>query len=304
MKMFVSLLACFASLAAGQRIKDSIYTELEGIRPCFRRLNGTQEIGCTSAIGGNVGVIQYLEKSADLDGLLQEQFGPYVILLDPAILSGELLHRMRDSGQVVGVILPSVTDGNWAGHYPKFGKEEGYSDDSSCPNPGSGESGCNKENVWNPSASGTMWEEWGFPIFLIQDANSTASLHQCWSEHNVPLSWPLCSVELKGNMYAAKDSQTCIRRSNLFNITPLTVCDPLSDSNTSYWARCRNATSPSTESDKCQREEKDKSVMVVAARMDALALFDQVEVGFDSPSTGIVTLLATAKLVAKALSER
>ena len=44
--------------------------------------------------------------------------------------------------------------------------------------------------------------------------------------------------------------------------------------------------------------------MVVAARMDALALFDQVEVGFDSPSTGIVTLLATAKLVAKALSER
>jgi len=303
MKIFVSLLACFASLAAGQRIKDSIYTELEGIRPCFRRLNGTQEIGCTSAIGGNVGVIQYLENSADLDGLLQEQFGPYVILLDPAILSGELLHRMRDSGQVVGVILPSVTDGNWAGHYPKFGNGEGYSDDSSCPNPGSGESGCNKDNVWNPSASGTMWEEWGFPIFLIQDANSTASLHQCWSEHNVPLSWPLCSVELKGNMYAAKDSQTCIRRSNLFNITPLTVCDPLSDSNTVYWARCRNATSPSTESDKCQREEKDKSVMVVAARMDALALFDQVEVGFDSPSTGIVTLLATAKLVAKALSE-
>ena len=44
--------------------------------------------------------------------------------------------------------------------------------------------------------------------------------------------------------------------------------------------------------------------MVVAARMDALALFDQVEVGFDSPSTGIVTLLATAKLVAEALRDR
>ena len=306
MKICVPLLVGFAPLlATGQRIKDSIYTELEGIRPCFRRLNGTQEIGCTSAIGGNVGVIQYLEKTGDLDGLLQEQFGPFVILLDPAILSGELLHRMKDSGQVVGVILPSVTDGNWTGHYPKFGNGEGYSDDGYCPNPGLGESDCSKEKAWNPSASGAMWEDWGFPIFLVQDADSTASLHQCWSQHNqAPLSWPLCSVELKGNMYAAKDSQTCIRRSNLFNITPLTVCDPLSDSNTVYWARCRNATTPSTDSEKCQREEKDKSVMVVAARMDALALFDQVEVGFDSPSTGIVTLLATAKLVAEALRDR
>ena len=51
-------------------------------------------------------------------------------------------------------------------------------------------------------------------------------------------------------------------------------------------------------------EEKEKSVMVVAARMDALALFDQVEVGFDSPSTGIVALLATARLVAEALRDR
>ena len=38
--------------------------------------------------------------------------------------------------------------------------------------------------------------------------------------------------------------------------------------------------------------------------MDALALFDQVEIGFDSPSTGIVTLLASAKLVAEALRDR
>ena len=113
-----------------------------------------------------------------------------------------------------------------------------------------GESDCSKHKAWNPSGSGTMWEDWGFPIFLVQDANSTASLYQCWSKHNqAPLSWPLCSVELKGNMYAAKDSQTCIRRSNLFNITPLTVCDPLSDSNTMYWVRCRNAITPSTESE-------------------------------------------------------
>jgi len=305
MKILVAWLVCLSPLVTGQRIKDSIYTELEGIRPCFKRLNGTQEIGCTSAIGGNVGVIQYLDNAQNLEKVLQDNFGPYVILLDPAILSGALLRRMRESGRVVGVILPSVTEGNWTGHYPKFGEGDAYSDDGYCPNSGLGESDCSEDNAWNPSASGTMWEDWGFPIFLVQDADSTSSLQQCWLEHNQePLSWPLCSVELKGNMYAAKDSQTCIRRSNLFNITPLTVCDPLSDSNTVYWARCRNATTPSTEDrDKCQREEKEKSVMVVAARMDALALFDQVEVGFDSPSTGIVALLATARLVAEALRD-
>ena len=111
-------------------------------------------------------------------------------------------------------------------------------------------------------------------------------------------------------MYAAKDSETCVRRSdlaniimivimiimiiivlivrsNLFNITPLTVCDALSDSNIVYFAkpRCapptllpssitivRNSTTPQNTT----REEPDRSVIVVAARMDALALFDQV----------------------------
>ena len=131
-----------------------------------------------------------------------------------------------------------------------------------------------------------------------------------------PLFWPLCSVELKASMYAAKGSETCVRRynlfnifsiiiimignlfkiiiiliiiifirSNLFNITSLTVCDALSDRNIVYLAkpRCapalpsimtipRNSTTPQN----ATREEPDRSVIVVAARMDALAPFDQV----------------------------
>jgi nicastrin len=74
------------------------------------------------------------------------------------------------------------------------------------------------------------------------------------------------------------------------------MCDPLGDSNTVYFVAPRNKTTPSNGT----RVESDRSVIVVAARMDALALFDQVEVGFDSPSTGLVTLLATAELVAEA----
>ena len=267
------LVSLLLGLATSQRIKDSIYTDIEQIRPCFRRLNGSQEIGCSSALGGNVGVVQYLEREDDLSVLLAEGFGPYVVLVSPAIFSGHLLRSLRASGQVVGVVLPHVEEGRWEGQYPPAG----YSSDRRCPNSGSSfyhntSSYCREEDEltsWNLQGSNSMWEDWGFPIFLVKDSKATEELHQCWEDHNqAPLSWPLCSVELKASMYAAKDSETCVRRSNLFNITPLTVCDALSDSNIVYFAAPRNSTTPQN----ATREEPDRSVIVVAARMDALEI--------------------------------
>ena len=80
------------------------------------------------------------------------------------------------------------------------------------------------------------------------------------------------------------------RRSSLFSISPVTVCDPLSDENLHYFVRPRDpAASP--------QPEEAGSVLVVTARLDALSMFDQVETGFDSPSSGIVTLLAVANIV-------
>jgi len=289
------LLVCLASLSSGQKLKDSIYTEIEEIRPCFRRLNGTNEIGCTSNIGGNVGVVLYLKEEQDLNKVSDSAFAPYIVLIDPYMFSGALLESLKSSGNVNGVILPSVTEGLWEGHYPK----SGYSDDSTCPNSATNNSSCINNNPWNPSGSSAMWVDWGFPIFLVQNTNATEKLYNCFVQYNdkSPLSWPLCSMELKANMYGAKDSQTCIRRSNLFNITPLTVCDPLSDNNIHYFVSPRNGTTPSNQT-KVQSEE---SVIVVSARLDALSLFDQVEVGFETPVTGIVTLLTTAHLVSQAM---
>jgi len=277
----------------GQKIKDNIYVELDEIRPCFRRLNGTGEIGCTSNIGGNVGAVIYIKEVTDVSLVSDTAHAPYIVLIDPFIFSGHLLANLKDSGNVRGVILPSVTEGLWEGHYPK-----GYSDDSLCPN---NDRNCQENSPWNPTASNTMWMDWGFPIFLVQDSNSTEKIYKCFKDYNekTPLSWPLCSLELKSSMYGAKDSQTCIRRSNLFSITPITVCDPLSDNNIHYFVSPRNET---TENNHTKAQE-DKSVIVVSARLDALSIFDQVEVGFDTPSTGIVTLLTTAHLVSKAMRD-
>ena len=269
----LSLQCCWA-----QQLKEEIYSDIENIRPCFRRMNSTHQIGCSSEIGGNVGVLLYLESEEDLEKLRDNEFAPYVVLIDPYIFHSSLLHKLEASGLVAGVMLPNIKSGKWVDHYPR----RGYSDDA--------------RTAWNPIGQGTMWHNWNFPIFYLENSTVAEQIHSCYSEHNdrTDLSWPLCSLELSSNMYGSGDSVTCLRRSSLFSISPVRVCDPLSDDNIHYFLSPRQQEAP----------ELQDSVVVVAAKMDALALFDQVEVGFDSPATGIVTLLSVASAVSRAVKNR
>lgn len=41
----------------------------------------------------------------------------------------------------------------------------------------------------------------------------------------------------------------------------------------------------------------DQSVLMVSARLDGVNIFDKMEVGYGSPTSSIVTLLATAELL-------
>ena len=49
--------------------------------------------------------------------------------------------------------------------------------------------------------------------------------------------------------------------------------------------------------DESKERFDDKSVLIVSARLDAINLFDKLEFGFDSPSLGIVTLLAAVQIL-------
>ncbi|XP_023337396.1 nicastrin [Eurytemora carolleeae] len=137
----------------------------------------------------------------------------------------------------------------------------------------------------------------------MNNENTTENLYSCFLEHNSgdDVSWPLCAVELSSPMYAAKDSETCWRRSNIANtLTPQQYCDPLSDNNIFYFTTPRNRTLP----DNSTKTQSADSVILVVARLDALNIFDKEEVGFDSPSTGIVTLISAAKAVSRELRKR
>ena len=193
--IFVTIaLACDS--VTSNRLKERIYNDADSgsIRSCFRRLNGTTTIGCTSSIEGDVGVLIYLNTMEDIQHIKDEEFAPYSVLVNPEIFSEELLTQLQDIGHISGVILPNVIDpdSTWYGRQPPGG----YSDDSKCP--GDAEQ-CSEDNPWNPAGSGVMWKNFEFPIFYIPDTATTESLYECFLEHNnvtAGLSWPLCSVQV------------------------------------------------------------------------------------------------------------
>jgi hypothetical protein len=139
--------------------------------------------------------------------------------------------------------------------------------------------------------------------FLVVSFNSEVpgyreSLYTCYQTHNLTNGLAsLCSVQLISHMHTASDSKTSIRRFNLMNnLTPQTFCDPLNDVNLHYLVSPLNSYRTQESGD--IEESAPASVVAVLARLDTLTMFDQAELGFDSPPTGLVVLLATAKMVA------
>jgi hypothetical protein len=80
----------------------------------------------------------------------------------------------------------------------------------------------------------------------------------------------------------------CLTGSYLFcSFFLVFFCDPLGDNN--IW---------STLYPRFKAEEKNGTVVVVAARLEGTSMFDGLVPGAMSPVTGIVTLLMTAKILA------
>jgi len=79
------------------------------------------------------------------------------------------------------------------------------------------------------------------------------------------------------------------RRNDLINIfAPTPVCDPMGDQNIFHL---------NSQTDFSKKKFADGSVLVLSARLDTVNLFDKVEVGLDSPTSSIITLLSAAELM-------
>ncbi|KAL1471807.1 hypothetical protein MTO96_023464 [Rhipicephalus appendiculatus] len=277
------------------RTSLKIYQPIQADFYCFRRLNGTHEFGCSSERSGNVGVIHVVSTEEDVQFILDDDSGiKYVAALRSDFFNMGNMTKLQDSGRVTGVIVLRSRQ-----NLP----DEGFSPDSTCPNDGFGlysdhnqYSSCKKVS-WNPKNPGTdmFFTRWNFPIFLVDNETSIDIIvNKCFNEHNLPdkgsheRKWPLCAAQLRSRMSAAKDSVTCIRRSeNLVTMNPLRYCDPLTDRNvisTLYATTTEKAVS-------------NRSVVVVGARLDTFSMFDGLAPGADSSVSGFVTLLIAAQML-------
>lgn len=284
------------------RTRLKIYENIQGDMFCFRRMNATHQFGCSSTSGGNVGVVQLVENTEDLQWILNTGSKPPYIaaIIEPFFNMGNMT-LLKNSDRVTGVIVLKESEDR---------PEQGFSPDQSCPNQMFGlyVSGTNdsygdcQKNRWNPDnpALGMMFVDWGMPIFFVTEEASINKIRdRCYHKFNDPSKgsdqkWPLCAAEMKSVMLAAKDTETCMRRSNLAaNLNPIQYCDPLSGRNVVTTLFPSNKSSPLTE----------RSVIVVGARIDTFSLFDNAAPGADSAVSGLVTLMATANALASLRKE-
>ncbi|CAI9737672.1 nicastrin-like isoform X1 [Octopus vulgaris] len=284
--------------AAAIRTKDKIYVNIKGQKACFRRLNSTHQIGCSSEMKGNVGVVHYVKEKSDSQWILKDgPHAPYVMLIEAANFNLQNITELIDSGRVNGIL---VIDANGASQLPP----EGFSADKSCPNDGYGLYWNNtmykncRSVQWNPPGSGMMFQDFSIPIFLLDSPKEVEYIiEKCYERYNNPenntgLQYPLCAAELKDYMNAAKDSMTCMRRSS--HMTSLTTsmmhyCDPLSNNNVIGFVNPKSV----------DDQLAEKSVIIAGSRMDYMNMFENVNNSADNPITSIVALLSAAEAIGR-----
>ncbi|XP_033309038.1 nicastrin isoform X4 [Bombus bifarius] len=188
----------------------------------------------------------------------------------------DILLRLRNTHNINGVLLTK----NTSQPHPEY-----YSPEDTCPNRYSGYKKC-QDLGWNPYGSSLLMEDWPFPMFYTENQTLIEAVKSCFLKHNAPdmenqQYRPLCALEMKSFMFAAINSESCIKRSDFkLNFNPTQFCDPLGDRNI-YWPLAPI--------------NRDKnSIILVTARLDASSLFDGISPGAGNVVTGLVTLLATA----------
>lgn len=123
-------------------------------------------------------------------------------------------------------------------------------------------------------------------VSRFQNQTVLEAIKTCFWTHNAhdletQYQRSLCAIEMKSFMYAAVNSESCLKRSDFkLNFNPTQFCDPLGDRNI-HWPLA-------------PLDENNNTVIIVTARLDASSLFDGVSPGAGNAVTGLVTLLATA----------
>lgn len=276
-----------------ERLHEQIYSSIEGSAACFRRLNGTHQAGCSSTDKGAVGVVHIVENMNEAQWLVYNaSAGPYIAIVSTSLFQDIFELFMEKSQNIAGVLIFDNANDSVSS----------FTQESRCPNEYSSapNSTClsskSDGNVWNKQGSGLLRRDIPFPIFYLPESRSEEidKIRDCYERFNMNKNdqqgRPLCSVQLNSFMFAAVNSQVCLRRSATSALlTPTKMCDPLGDQNIYY----------SLFPFKNLNGTIKKPVTLVTARIDTASLFDGVSPGAASSVVGMVTLISAAATLAK-----
>ncbi|KAB0791007.1 hypothetical protein PPYR_02807 [Photinus pyralis] len=274
--LIIILKLCLINSGYAERTKDQMYEIFDGRTTCFRRLNATHQVGCSSKKGGSTGIIHYVETLSDLNFIMENGTGSsYIPVMPLQLLKPSTLKLILDKNLITGIVLYNNS------------ALESYTHERSCPNQMSNvDKTCN--TAWNPDGSGILYQDLPFPVHYVND-DDLDRMKACFSKFNnysyeTHSKRSLCSVELDAFMFASTNTPTCRRRSqSKTNLNPVKFCDPLGGEN--VW---------STLFPMDDERARSKSFVALAARLDTTSLFNGVFPGAASPIASLVTFLSTA----------
>ncbi|KAI0213353.1 Nicastrin [Lamellibrachia satsuma] len=251
---------CILQIVVGDRLKRKMYRNIHSYSSCIRLLNGTRQIGCNSARGGNVGVLHHVKEERDLAWLIDKgPHQPYIVLLTNNTFTKSVVSRLKLSGKVNGMLLVNINQTEKPTH---------FSPDKTCPNSDYGmykkSAIANCHNIsWNPQGSALMFVDFNIPIFLLHCQQDVDFLiNKCYQRHNAP------------------------RENGDPSLSPHDYCSPLGDHNIYSFVH------------EPKKLEPD-SVVVLSAKLDAFSMFEDIVPAGDSTVTGLVALLAVAEAIGK-----
>ncbi|XP_065900385.1 nicastrin-like [Dysidea avara] len=279
-------------------IDDKIYRLLGGVYPCFRLTNATHQIGCSASSTQTRGVVHVINSTEDIDWL--QRYGDkrgYIVVMEDRLFNKDNLDRLwRNQGghlRVNGIIVKHDTN-DLIGQIP----EEGFSPEHTCPNSLFGlgsDTTCasSPENDWNPLGNSLSYADFGdFPVFSV-NGNTFNKIVKCYMEYNrhdnnSDLSYPLCSLEMHADMWVVKDTETCMRRTNLpiYQLSGrAAICEPLGDRN--VWTIPLGVPS----------DLSGEKVILVATKLDSTSFFKDFSFGANNDISAVTVMLAVMNTI-------
>ncbi|KAF1801387.1 Nicastrin-domain-containing protein [Mucor lusitanicus] len=253
-----------------------IYTNLNNW-PCVRLLNATGTIGCHS-LKKKTGILYQINTQDDIsDFVANRPQSDYALVLPYHLLTSANLDTLASTGKVTGLVILLTTTPAASLSSP----------DSSCPNCQFGLY-ANDTNAyqWNPQAQNLIEQTFDFPIFAIRPEDDTSQkvYDQVTSSVAVNVAnqyknYPLKAVDFDLFMWAAVNSETCLRRG---------------------WCQVVGGMSVYSTPSLAISADDNKPIVVVSASLDSRSLFHDLTVGASNDVSGMVTVLAIADALSRA----